>query len=88
MRLIIHLRQQDLPALNAIHFYLALLAILEVECCEAFQFVFLRHGSGGGAESGAAAGSSEEGAVEEVDSEEQVDTVIRDGKVWGHEIEG
>ena len=88
MRLIIHLRQQHLTALNTVHLHFSLLPILEVERRETFELVFLCHGSGRGSESGAVAGSSEEGAIEEVEPGEKVDAGIRDGKERGHEIEG
>lgn len=68
MRLIVHLRQQHLPALNPINLNLSLLAILEIELGNALELVFLRHRSSGGQSESRAQwedGSFKQAAVED-----------------------
>ena len=86
MRLIVHPRQQHLPALNAIHLYLSLLPILKVELRDVLELVFLRHDSGSGAKSGAV-GISKDGAVEEVKPGDGTDTGGNNGGQREHETE-
>lgn len=49
---VLHLAQKHLPALDAIHFDLLLLAILQVEGRHSLKLKFLRHSAGTGAEGG------------------------------------